>query len=652
MSRLQSHKRRLESGELEGPENKRKRKRLMIKISSIKKQLAVGGNDAAEVTTKKVISQVQTTSTDNDPKNSQGTRHERKKTSRKKLKKKTMHLNKELKDLAQRKQLKRAMSVFSKGERKGLVDVHSYTNMINAFIRCSKLNLALELYRQMKQHKLKPNVVTYTILIKGAFNSYDIGMAKRLFGEMAASNVKANVRMHNAYFRGCIQTGAIDEAVVHFRKMECMPDVTTYESVVSLLCKGLKMDEALGVVSAIDPISKENPAIYFALARAYALKNSWSSFEHYVRLFQEKLKHNDMLARQIALRRQNDPNEKEKEEHYLERVRSIRQFAEHRQEEFLLHSIEFQSLINERKALASPNDTNFDLNLYLSKVLVIDRKNISGVEDKMAARVDYALSKLQKSFGLVNTENNIETVKFLLQKRFDAKGQLLNSKASSAAVKIDICSGSGEWALAQAKNDPQSLWITLEVKSDRVYDTFWGMTMGRLDNMMVLQADAQIAVGSCIPKQFVDEVYINHPEPPERTGGTDDSDGEHLLTQVFFQKLSQTLKPDGRIVIVTDNKNYGESLRKILARSGFADFYANEHERRAQQGYIPDALDNMPMSATGVTLHEGVPKGHNNNSSTRFDRLWAKGEKNRRFFICVSKSLTTNGGTLKASQDE
>ena len=86
-----------------------------------------------------------------------------KKTSRKKLKKKTMHLNKELKDLAQRKQLKRAMSVFSKGERKGLVDVHSYTNMINAFIRCSKLNLALELYRQMKQHKLKPNVVTYTI---------------------------------------------------------------------------------------------------------------------------------------------------------------------------------------------------------------------------------------------------------------------------------------------------------------------------------------------------------------------------------------------------------------------------------------------------------------------------------------------------------
>ena len=65
----------------------------------------------------------------------------------------------------------------------------------------------------------------------------------------------------------------------------------------------------------------------------------------------------------------------------------------------MLHSIEFRSnLINERKALSSANDTNFDLNLYLSKVLVIDRKNIPDVEDKMAARVDYALSKLQTEF--------------------------------------------------------------------------------------------------------------------------------------------------------------------------------------------------------------------------------------------------------------
>ena len=45
--------------------------------------------------------------------------------------------------------------------------------------------------------------------------------------------------------------------------MKVMPDVTTYESVVALLCKGSKLREAISVISAIDSISKENPALYF-----------------------------------------------------------------------------------------------------------------------------------------------------------------------------------------------------------------------------------------------------------------------------------------------------------------------------------------------------------------------------------------------------
>ena len=93
-----------------------------------------------------------------------------------------------------------------------------------------------------------------------------------------------------------------------------------------------------------------------------------------------------------------------------------------------------------------------------------------------------------------------------------------------------------------------------------------------------------LLVAAYLKASSLTRIYINHPEPPERTGGTDDSDGEHLLTQAFFRKLSQTLKPDGRIVIVTDNKNYGESLRKISERSGFCRFLTptntnDEHNR-------------------------------------------------------------------------
>ena len=62
-----------------------------------------------------------------------------------------MHLNKELKDLAQRKQLKRAQNVFRKGENLGILDKQFYTNMINAYIRCGNNEKGKLLLDQMIQ---------------------------------------------------------------------------------------------------------------------------------------------------------------------------------------------------------------------------------------------------------------------------------------------------------------------------------------------------------------------------------------------------------------------------------------------------------------------------------------------------------------------
>jgi hypothetical protein len=53
-----------------------------------------------------------------------------------KRKKKTLHLNRQLGDLAQRKQLNDAKKAFRRGTRQSLTDVHSFTNLINAHVRC------------------------------------------------------------------------------------------------------------------------------------------------------------------------------------------------------------------------------------------------------------------------------------------------------------------------------------------------------------------------------------------------------------------------------------------------------------------------------------------------------------------------------------
>ena len=94
--RLAAHKRRLNSGELAGSDNLRKRKRLMMKISKLNKTLASAdksGDGKAAL--------------------------EKEGSTRKKLKKKTIRFNKELKELAQRKQLQRATTLFRKGHTGG-----------------------------------------------------------------------------------------------------------------------------------------------------------------------------------------------------------------------------------------------------------------------------------------------------------------------------------------------------------------------------------------------------------------------------------------------------------------------------------------------------------------------------------------------------
>lgn len=54
-------------------------------------------------------------------------------------KKRILKLNQQLAALAQRKQLRQAQKVFGKAARKGMVDAHTYSNMMNAHVRCGDI---------------------------------------------------------------------------------------------------------------------------------------------------------------------------------------------------------------------------------------------------------------------------------------------------------------------------------------------------------------------------------------------------------------------------------------------------------------------------------------------------------------------------------
>ncbi len=136
----------------------------------------------------------------------------------------------------------------------------------------------------------------------------------------------------------------------------------------------------------------------------------------------------------------------------------------------------------------------------------------------------------------------------LTAKAFDTSGRFSfanifpPSKTGAAAgavterpLKIEVCSGAGEWAVAQAKQDTGADWVTLELRHDRAYQIFTKAVFADVQNLCVLCGDAMQILPSHFPSNAVTNIFVNHPEPPQQTGGHGSSQSRHLLEQVNTQ---------------------------------------------------------------------------------------------------------------------
>ena len=135
--------------------------------------------------------------------------------------------------------------------------------------------------------------------------------------------------------------------------------------------------------------------------------------------------------------------------------------------------------------------------------------------------------------------------------------QLLNKNISKVPLKMEICSGNGEWATSccaeeNRLNKNTSMWVTMELRRDRAQRTFSSMMLkGASSNMCVVEGDASNIVKHHVAETTVDYLFINHPEPPERNSGTAGAEGNHLLDLSFIKLLKNIMKHHGLLTIVT-----------------------------------------------------------------------------------------------------
>lgn len=526
---------------------------------------------------------------------------------------------------------------------------------MNAYVRCGDVNGCTEMFARLRKRGLTPGVVHFTVHLKGLCEAGRVQEAAKTLAVMSTAGVVPNLRTLNTFLRGCVRAGETTLAEKAFSKFRSVwnvePDASSYEALGTLLSQELQLSEHLELIrqlrAAVDTVASNstlakalggevdaasNPAMYLACARAATLLGEWDIATTAVAMARGELDHDHFL------RRQHESSDATNSSGGRERARSMRQFARHRLEELKREADFLESyIVAEAKAAENPST-------HLSRLFSTYRRVLHFGQAYTpldpAALATHLVGELNR-FGFARAAKSLDVKQAKLAE--DVESSVANCVGvdgrldlcalfphSELPLKLELCAGSGEWAAAQAAGDASrkkgANWVALELRTDRVHDCFTHAVFGRLENLAVIGGDAAAILESHMPR-CAHSIYINHPEPPERTGGVDDSEGHHLLTSKFFTVMKQVLLSTGQITLVTDNLAYGKSLALTASAAGFRSVEG------AQSEDYPGA----------VHLLEGLPGpdfGHSTEASSYFDRLWNEGNKVTRYWFAVMPSDT------------
>lgn len=116
-------------------------------------------------------------------------------------------------------------------------------------------------------------------------------------------------------------------------------------------------------------------------------------------------------------------------------------------------------------------------------------------------------------------------------------------------VHIEVGFGSGRHLLHQAKNNPEILFIGIEIHRPSIEQVLKQVHIQGLDNLLVLDYDARLFL-ELVPSNLVGKIYVHFPVP------WDKKPHRRVISTSFIEESRRALKVDGRLELRTDSENY------------------------------------------------------------------------------------------------
>ncbi len=248
---------------------------------------------------------------------------------------------------------------------------------------------------------------------------------------------------------------------------------------------------------------------------------------------------------------------------------------------------------------------------------------------------------------------------------FDNIFQIKGKGEEALPLNIELGSGSGDWCVTQSKLNPNENYVTVELRADRVAQTFFKcMTQNTWKNMCCVGSDCGSFLRDRVSGSQCRTIFVNHPEPPTQTYDDESSEEPaHMLNSANIRLAANCLEGEGkgRLVVVTDNLIYARFLCRTITHVMEDGSLVGLHPSEARDLRTVDSF-HIGNSSSKLWLYEGKPSssighfdakewagkgdGEMDKGTSYFDRLWRTGagkhaDVKKRYIVVV---CTSGGG--------
>ena len=163
---------------------------------------------------------------------------------------------------------------------------------------------------------------------------------------------------------------------------------------------------------------------------------------------------------------------------------------------------------------------------------------------------DFVISRKRKLYKFARF-NEFETG-FHLDEWLSKRAEILKTKEN---LTVEIGAGSALFLVELARLNPNSLFIAIDIKSDRLYQGAREAKNLGLSNIYFIRSDIT-RLTEVFPSHIVDEIWITFPDPhanEDQTRLTSTGARKRLTALRFLQLYREVLKKNGILNFKTDN---------------------------------------------------------------------------------------------------